>query len=105
MQNKNGNFLRCGKRKSTNENDESKTVNQTKQNEGMACRLWKAYPALKLSDRVLFRKVTDRGLPESVESAYKGKKCTVITGHKDVEMRNQKLLRRSQEHSLEVSDE
>lgn len=40
---------------------------------------------LKPSDRVLFRKVTDRGLPESVGSANVGKKCTVITGHKDVE--------------------
>ncbi|WP_292387702.1 hypothetical protein [Methanosarcina sp. UBA5] len=40
---------------------------------------------LKPSDRVLFRKVTDRGLPESVDSANVRKKCTVITGHKDVE--------------------
>lgn len=40
---------------------------------------------LKPSDRVLFRKVTDRGLPESVGSAHVGKKCTVITGLKDVE--------------------
>ncbi|WP_292379165.1 hypothetical protein [Methanosarcina sp. UBA289] len=40
---------------------------------------------LKPSDRVLFRKVTDRGLPESVGSAHHGKRCTVITGHKDVE--------------------
>ncbi len=40
---------------------------------------------LKPSDRVLFRKVTNRGLPESVGSAHQGKKCTVITGHKEVE--------------------
>ena len=40
---------------------------------------------LKSSDRILFRKVTDRGLPESVGSANVGKKCTVITGHKEVE--------------------
>ncbi len=39
----------------------------------------------KSSDRVLFRKVTNRGLPESVGSAHQGKKCTVITGHKEVE--------------------
>ncbi len=40
---------------------------------------------LKYSDRILFRKVTDRGLPESVGSANVGKKCTVVTGHKEVE--------------------
>lgn len=40
---------------------------------------------LKPYDRVLFRKVTDRGLPESVGSANVGKKCTVILGHMDVE--------------------
>jgi len=40
---------------------------------------------LKPSDRVLFRKVTDRGLLESVGSAHQGKKGTVILGHKEVE--------------------
>lgn len=40
---------------------------------------------LKPSDRVLFRKVTDRGFPESLGRANVGKKCTVIFGHKEVE--------------------
>lgn len=64
---------------------------------------------LKPSDRVLFRKVTDRGLPESVGSAHRGKKCTVITGHKDVEdlqeAEKSGPIEMFTGQSLEVSDE
>lgn len=40
---------------------------------------------LKPSDRILFRKVNQRGFPEAVGISNVGKKCTVIFGHKKME--------------------
>lgn len=64
---------------------------------------------LKPSDRVLFRKVTDRCLPESIGSAHEEKKCTVIAGHEEVEGLQEAEKSESFEmligQSLEVSDQ
>ena len=40
---------------------------------------------LKPSDRILFRKVNQRGFPEAVGISKVGKKCTVIFGHTKME--------------------
>ena len=40
---------------------------------------------LKLSDRILFRKVNQRGFPEAVGISKVGKKCMVIFGHTKME--------------------
>lgn len=40
---------------------------------------------LEPSDRIFFRSVNKRGIPEGVGAGNAGKHCTVILGHKEIE--------------------